>query len=89
MSPAVSLSKLVVSSVRNDPHVTFEFLQLFNDVTKITADHRNVYFLIFTLYCQMPLNIQINLLKRCHKTRKNRYFEEEVYGTAGMEVDCN
>ena len=25
----------------------------------ITADHRNLYFLISTLYCQMPPNIQI------------------------------
>ena len=35
----------------------------------LTAYHRNFYFLIFTfkLYCQIPLNIPIALIKRSHK----------------------
>ena len=35
----------------------------------ITADHRNFYFLISTLYCQMQPNTWINLIKGSHKTR--------------------
>ena len=41
-------------------------------------DYRNLYFLTSTLFCQMPTNTQINLVKGSHKTRWNRYFEAEV-----------
>ena len=45
---------------------------------RIMADHRNFSFLISSVYCQMPPNTRINLIKRSHKTRLNSYFEEEV-----------
>ena len=38
-------------------------------VDTITADHRNFYFLIPSVYFQMPPNTRINLIKRSHKTR--------------------
>ena len=43
-------------------------------VATVTADHRNFYFINSTLYCQMPPNTRINLIKKIPQNKKEQVF---------------
>ena len=52
------------------------------------ADHRNFYFLISSVYCQMPPKTRINLIKNPTKQDRTVIWRKK-YRIARIEVDCD
>ena len=53
------------------------------------AGHRNLYCLISSVYCQMPPNTRINLIKKDPTKQDITVTLKKRYRIAGMEVDCD